>query len=165
MDDNSPAPDDKPESRENTASSKPIGKPRKDTKRLGELGELAFIMKSTSMGITASRPFGDRKPYDFLVEGGKRLFRVQVKSVFTKAKDHRGYSVGVSQHRRSGRAIYTADDIDFIAAYVAPCDTWYLIPVESLGTRKFIRLYPRGTIRKAAGLFEKYKEVWHLLKS
>jgi len=138
---------------------------KKDPKRWGEFGELAFMMKSISVGITASHPFGDRKPYDFLVEGGRPLFRVQVKSVFSVRKKYEGYPVLVSQHRGKTRVPYTSDDIDFIAAYIASLDVWYLIPVESLGKRKFIRLYPNGTKTQGAGLFEHYREAWHLLKS
>ena len=140
-------------------------KTKKDSKRWGELGELAFVMKSTSVGITASRPYGDRKPYDFLVEAGRRLFRVQVKAVFTAQKGHRGYSIATCQHHLKGRLTYTSEDIDFIAAYVAPYGAWYLIPVDAVGNRKFVRLYPNGVKKQGAGLFEHYREAWHLLKS
>ena len=56
----------------------------------------------------------------FWFEAGGRLFRVQVKAVFTAQKEHRGYSIATSQHRLRGRATYTSEEIDFIAAYVAP---------------------------------------------
>jgi hypothetical protein len=158
-------PDNTPGSGEIPAPSKKQYKTKKDSKRWGELGELAFVLKSTSVGVTASRPFGDRKPYDFLVEGGRRLFRVQVKAVFTAQKGHRGYSIATCQHHLKGRAIYTSEDIDFIAGYVAPYDTWYLIPVDAVGNRKFIRLYPQGIKMQGAGLYEHYREAWHLLKS
>ena len=164
MDSNSRGPDHTPESCDIPIAPKPY-QPAKDTKALGELGELAFILKSTAEGITASRPFGDRKPYDFLVEGGRRLFRVQVKACFLAQKGRRGFSVGASQHRRRGRAAYTADEIDFLAAYIAQLDTWYVIPVDAIKGRKFVQLYPRGIPRKNAGLYEQYREAWHLLKS
>ncbi len=140
--------------------------PRRDTSHWGELAELAFIMKATSLGITASKPYGDRRPYDFLAEHGKRLSRVQVKSVFTNpgGQWRFGYSIGTSQHRYRGRAIYTAEEIDFIAAFVGPHDAWYLIPVDALGGRKFIRVYPGEKKNPRAGLFEHYREAWHLLK-
>ena len=137
----------------------------RDTKHWGELGELAFIMKTASLGITASKPFGDRRPYDFLVEHGQRLSRVQVKSVFTRQPGRYGYSICVSQHGyHKKRATYTAAQIDFIAAYVAPHDAWYVIPLDALCGRQFVRLYPAGKKRSHAGLFEKYREAWHLLK-
>ena len=100
------------------------------------------------------------------MECGPRLLRVQVKSVFTVRDGHHrfGFPIAVSQHRRSGRATYTADEIDFIAAFVAPHDTWYVIPVDALSIRKFIRVYPAGKKRVDAGLYEQYCEAWHLMK-
>jgi len=117
---------------------------RRDTRHWGELAELAFIMKSASLGITASKPFGDRRPYDFLIEHGRRLLRVQVKGVFTNQGGpwRFGYSIGTSQNRYAGRTAYTAEDIDFFAAFVGPFDAWYLIPLDAISGRKFIRLYP-----------------------
>ena len=139
----------------------------RDASRWGELGELAFVLKAASVGITASKPFGDRRPYDFLVEHGQRLLRVQVKSVFTSQGGSRrfGFSVAVSKHPRSGKRVtYTADQIDFIVAFVAPHDAWYVIPVDAISGRTFIRLYPTGATRSDAGRFEPYREAWHLLK-
>jgi hypothetical protein len=139
----------------------------REASRWGELGELAFALKAASVGITASKPFGDRRPYDFLVEHGQRLLRVQVKSVFTSpgGPGRFGFSVAVSQHLRGGKRVtYTADQIDFIVAFVAPHDAWYVIPVDAIKGRKFIRLYPGGATRSDAGRFEPYREAWHLLK-
>jgi PD-(D/E)XK endonuclease len=142
------------------------GPPKKDTKSWGDLAELTFVPKTASLGITASKPYGDRRPYDFLVECGQRLLRVQVKSVFTIGRGERrfGFPIAVSQHRLSGRATYTADEIDFIAAFVASHDAWYVIPVDALSTRKFIRVYPAGKKRVDAGLYEHCREAWHLMK-
>ena len=84
---------------------------KKDTKRSGDLAELTFVLKTASLGITASKPYGDRRPYDFLVECGPRLLRVQVKSVFTVRDGHHRVSVA----RALGR-----DDID---AYVTEVKT------------------------------------------
>ena len=136
-----------------------------DTKRLGDIAELTFVLKAASLGITASKPFGDRRPYDYLVECGPRLLRVQVKSVFTRRPgEHRfGFPIAVSQRRRTGLATYTADEIDFIAAFVAPLSAWYVIPVDALSSRKFIRLYPGGKKRVDAGRYEQYREAWHLM--
>jgi len=142
-------------------------KERRDTKRSGDVAELTFVLKAASLGITASKPFGDRRPYDYLVECGQRLLRVQVKSIFTthRGRNRFGFNISVSQHRDGGRAHYTADEIDFIAAFVAPHDAWYVIPLDALSTRKGIRLYPDGKKRVDGGLFEQYREAWHLLKN
>jgi hypothetical protein len=60
---------------------------------------------------------------------------------------------------------YTIKEIDFIAAYIARYDAWYLIPIESLGKFKYIRLYPTGRkLKRGGGLYEQYRDAWRLLK-
>ena len=142
----------------------PARKPRFDASRHGEVGELAFALKATSLGLTPSRPYGDRRPYDFLLECGSRVLRIQVKSVFTPRAGYKNrYSVGVCQTTRTGSVAYKTNEIDFIVAYVAPCHAWYVIPVKVLQGRKVIYVYPEGKRRKGAGAYEPYREAWHQL--
>ena len=54
---------------------------RGHTKRKGELSELAFAYKAVSMGFGVSKPYGDSERFDFIVTSGRRVWRVQVKSV------------------------------------------------------------------------------------
>ncbi len=58
------------------------------------------------------------------------------------------------------------EDVDFIAAFIARYDAWYLIPIESLGNLKNIRLYPTGRkLKRPGGRYECfYREAWGLLK-
>src|SRR5882724_7168430 len=78
-------------------------KPRFDASRHGEMGELAFILKATSLGLTPSRPYGDRRPYDFLLECGSRVLRIQVKSVFTnRPRDGHRFFVNAGISRNTG---------------------------------------------------------------
>jgi hypothetical protein len=135
-----------------------------DTKRLGEIAELAFILKATSLGFTPSRPYGDRRPYDFLLECGNRVLRIQVKSVFNnRPRDGHRFSVNVGKTRKKSHTGYTAEDVDFVVAYVASQNAWYVIPIDALARRTFINLYPLGKTRSIGGEFEKYREAWHLL--
>jgi hypothetical protein len=139
--------------------------PRFDASRHGEVGELAFILKATSLGLTPSRPYGDRRPYDFLLECGSRVLRIQVKSVFTCRPGYKDrFSLGACQQTRTGSVAYKTNEIDFIVAYVAPLNTWYVIPVKVLLGRKVIYVYPLGKRRKNAGMYETYREAWHLLR-
>ena len=140
------------------------------TKRMGELAELAFMYRAASEDIGVARPYGDSHPYDFLVQHGRRLARVQVKSCFTK-RDRRqaGFTILARHRMKKGAGLaYSREDVDFIAAYVAPCQVWYLIPVEALNGGISIRVYPGlplGQKTKRVGAFyETYREAWHLLK-
>src|SRR5580658_10781717 len=102
------------------ASKKPrrklrsIGRSAQYTKRKGIIAELIFVVKAASMGFAASKPYGDCEPYDVIIEENGRLFRIQVKSVFTTSRW--GYSVCVTRKRyqKSGVA-YSPHEIDFIA--------------------------------------------------
>src|SRR5436190_12174723 len=78
-----------------------VRKPRFDASRHGEVGELAFVLKATSLGLAPSRPYRARLPYDFLLDCGGRVLRIQVKSVFTNRPGYQDrFSVGVCQHNR-----------------------------------------------------------------
>jgi PD-(D/E)XK endonuclease len=69
----------------------------------------------------------------------------------------------VNAHRRSGgRAVpYRIGEIDFIAAYIIPEDTWYIIPLHAV--RGTSLLFRRKKDRRP-GLYDRYKEAWHLLR-
>ena len=136
------------------------------TKRMGELAELAFMYRAASEGIGVARPYGDSHPYDFLVQHGRHLARIQVKSCFSPEQPgHTGFPIIVACHWGRGKLGYSIEEIDFIAAFIAPHDTWYLIPIEALGKNKNIRLYPGGRkLKRPGGFYESYREAWQLLK-
>jgi hypothetical protein len=90
-----------------------------DTKELGDLGELPFVLAASAMGLAVSKPFGDCRRYDLILDSGRRLLRIQVKSLYTRPQQG-PYRVNSSRHRRAGRLAYTIDEIDFLAAYMLP---------------------------------------------
>jgi len=40
------------------------------------------------------------------------------------------------------KVVYTADDVDILAAHIVPLDVWYVIPVGALAAGTNPRLYP-----------------------
>jgi len=133
------------------------------SKRKGMMAELIFVVKAASMGFAVSKPYGDCEPYDLVVEEGGRLLRIQVKSVFSTARW--GYTVAVARrHYRGPMTQYSAEEIDFIAAYVVPHDVWYIVPISEIGSSTQIHLYPEGAKRINGAHFEKYREAWDLLR-
>jgi PD-(D/E)XK endonuclease len=132
-------------------------------KRKGEFVELVFVVKATGLGFAVSKPYGDSEPYDLIVEADGRLLRIQVKAAFTTHRQ--GYSVSTARHGRGHEPRkYSARDIDFIAAYVAPHQVWYIVPVKETATRAHICLYPMGAKNTQGGRYEKYREAWGLLR-
>jgi PD-(D/E)XK endonuclease len=69
----------------------------------------------------------------------------------------------INAHRRTGRraVAYRPGEIDFIAAYIIPEDTWYIIPLHAV--RGTSLLFRRKKDRRPS-LYAQYKEAWHLLR-
>jgi len=53
---------------------------RHNTKHIGNLAELAFMLQAATQGFPVAKPFGDNEHYDVLVDARQRLWRVQVKA-------------------------------------------------------------------------------------
>ena len=221
-----------------------------NTKRRGELAELAFTLKAASLGFGVSKPFGDSERYDTIVDareliptrnhrckpdcptlqaahGGRRacqtpahvdatlahvetmarvetaassvsrsearapappastcpalrvlrtvdvappwcplhptppLWRVQIKC---STQLDTGGLYRINAHRRTGgRAVpYLPGEIDCLAAYIIPEDTWYIIPLEAFLGLTSLLLRRRADPKP--GLYDEYKEAWHLLR-
>jgi len=127
------------------------------TKRRGEVAEAAFLLKAASLGFTVAKPWGESDRYDFLVDCGARAWRVQIKSAHCSGKN--GYSFHACGNRQN--VVYTAADIDFLIAYIAPEDVWYVLPIEVFQKIKSVKFFPSS--RRRMSKFEKYREAWCLL--
>lgn len=138
------------------------------TKRRGELAELVFQLIATRMGFAVSKPYGDSERYDFVLDSrqphpdfrlASLLWRVQVKASSQIAG---GFYRVKTSHRRGNRDIrYHPGEIDFIAAYIIPEDTWYIIPIHAVGATSL--LFRRKEDHRPS-LYSRYKEAWHLLR-
>jgi hypothetical protein len=126
-------------------------------KQQGELGELAFLHKAADLGFGVAKPYGDSAGYDFILDSGERFWRVQVKSIY-KTSRH-GYQ---AKAQRCDHSPYTAEQIDFLVAYVVPRDIWYVIPVDCISVSTSLGFYPSGC-RRNSGRYEAYREAWHLM--
>jgi hypothetical protein len=135
---------------------------RGDPKRLGEVSQLAFLLKAKMMGLKVALPWGDSERWDCVVwarEGGAML-RVQVKG--TGRLYRRGYEVQpVHATRGQGKKRYTKKDIDVVVGHVQPLDVWYLIPIEKVGRAKSLRFYPG--IESRSPRWEEWREKWEVL--
>ncbi len=127
---------------------------------MGELSELDFLRKAMGMGMLVSKPWGDSDRYDFVVDTGGRLWRVQVRSTETRF-GARGYAVHASVYVRRKIVGLTAKDIDVIVGYIAHRDIWYVVPVRAFVPRKNLWFYPDGS--KKGAMFEKYRDAWWVM--
>jgi len=101
----------------------------RNTKRRGELAELVFLLIATRLGFGVSKPYGDSERYDFILDSRRPnprhdppLWRIQVKCSTQLLNGL--YRVNAF-HSSGGRAVpYLPGEIDFLAAYIIPEDTW-----------------------------------------
>jgi hypothetical protein len=144
---------------ERTPQTAPLAHGPLNTKEKGELGELAFLHKAASLGFGVAQPHGDSERYDFILDSGKCFWRVrvQVKSIF-------GLVQGMYRIRctHGDKVPYTAEEIDFLVAYIASQDLWYVIPVNCVPASAVLAFYPSGRER-GSGRFEAFREAWHLM--
>jgi hypothetical protein len=132
---------------------------RLSSKELGEAVEARFLSVAVFLGLIVAKLWGDNRPFDFYVAAGEntRPNRVQVKG--SRDKHHRGYRFNC-MHTGEARP-YTAKEIDVIAAYVVPTDTWYIVPVAAVKHLRGFKVYPDRPDCK--GRFERYRDRWDLL--
>jgi hypothetical protein len=112
------------------------------SKQRGELAEMMFMVKAAKEGLATAKPYGDSRRYDFIVDTGRRLWRVQVKSSSRLCKG--AYHVSSNRHSSGRMMAYRASEIDLVIAYVVPENSWFVIPLKAFAPRKSLRLYPKG---------------------
>ena len=128
-----------------------------ENKNLGELAELAFMRKAASMGFAVAKPWGDSDRYDVIVRFEKLFWRVQVKSVLGMHPSRCSYRVKTTGGRHS---TYSADEIDFLVAYVFPKDVWYVFPAAIIAGRSSVCVRPESTKCRLL----QYREAWDLMR-
>jgi hypothetical protein len=131
------------------------------TKLRGELAELLFFFLATKMGFVLSKPYGDSRRYDFVLDNGKTLYRIQVKCT-THLVENGLYHLNA--HRRvNGKAVaYTLEEIDFFAAYVVPDDSWFILPLRDVLGCTSLMFRAKGDGRPH--IYDCYREAWDLLR-
>ena len=124
----------------------------------GDIAEARFIGKAMSLGFTVLWPFGNQEPFDFVLRMGRRLTRVQVKSAWGDDGLGTYHFVSVLCRRTRGPRPYSSKEVDFVVAYVAPVDAWFVIPIRALRKQTQFSLSLGGRSRLG-----RYREKWELM--
>lgn len=128
-------------------------------KSAGEIAESRFLLRALENGYSVSIPFGDNQKYDFILDNGKTLLRIQIKSSGRELSET-GALKGTVSHGRTKKSYYTRDDIDLLCYYVACVDSFYILPVAKISSRKTIYLYPK----KEDCSWRDFQENWEIIK-
>jgi len=113
-------------------------------KAKGELTEANVLTRLMELGYTVSTPFGENCDYDFVVDDGVELRRVQVK---TGRKEDGKVVASLSRTRvnskGSTRVHYEEGSIDAFVVYCHETDSAYWIDADDAGTVQIsIRIEP-----------------------
>ena len=131
-------------------------------KRRGSQYEAAFATQALKRGLDILEPYGDYMPYDLMVQNGDgRILRVQVKGTGNQIKNKPGYNV-IAASGNSTKTPINPDEVDVLAAYVEPEDTWYVIPVVKLKGNVSVYLNPKT---KRNGRYEVWREAWNVFQN
>lgn len=121
-------------------------------KTTGEIAEMLFTARAMQEGLNVLEPVSDNVTYDRVVECAGKFFRVQVKSSQFKEEGRTCWNFRV--WKGGAKEAYVVEDFDYLAAYVMPEDTWYLLPV--------------GIVKKCLCLggehYKEYKNNWEVFK-
>lgn len=115
----------------------------KNTQVKGAITEQKCFLKCIQQGWIVSKPLFDNARYDFIIDTGSKLLRIQVKTSAWLDDSHTAFSFnGYSQHSLSlgnKRMHYTNKEIDYFMT--EKDNVYYLYPVTEEGfTHKILRL-------------------------
>ena len=111
------------------------------TDQKGAVAEAKIATAAIELGVDVFRPFSDGARYDLIFDLGQRLMRVQCKTAVLHG-DVLAVPWYSARRNRHGfvKRLYTADEIDAVAAYSPDLGRCFLLPIERFGTRTYVQL-------------------------
>jgi hypothetical protein len=125
---------------------------------LGEIGEVAFLHKAMTVGLVVAKPYGHINRFDFIVEARGHLWRVQVKAGGSQRFGL--YALSTRCHRGGLSVSYSVSEVDFLAAYIVPEDSWVILPAVVTANHETLMIRPKGYVH--GDPYAEYREAWHL---
>lgn len=110
------------------------------------MAEFMFDIKAIGMGLIVCRPIHSGTCYDRIVDNGSRIYRVQIKSAWSKPKD-RNFRFMLTKNNNGA---YKKNEVDVFACYVSEGDCWYITPNNSKRTLSVVQT--------------EYKENWSIFE-
>lgn len=119
-----------------------------NSKDVGIETELEVLTKLVKLGFIVSQPYGDNAPYDFIVDNGEKLLKIQVKT----AEERQNNSLRISLSKREGskrikRKKYKNLKIDGVIAYSKTKKEFYYINLHKYKISE-IHLRDKNTVKK-----------------
>jgi len=104
----------------------------------GLYSELRFTLECVKRGIKVSTPASSKSVYDFVVDVGDKIYRIQVKSHWRKANHNNIFELDVRRQRNKNQS-YKSIEVDFFVVYIYHLDGFFVFPNKG---QKTISLNP-----------------------
>ena len=121
----------------------------------GYITEQKFIIEAMQHDLVVSKPVTNTEIYDFIIDNGDKLYKVQVKKSWKDKSDRNIVCIRSSYPRSNIRHYLTENKIvDFLAVDCREESNWYIIPIDAIrGIKSNI------AVRKT-GEYAKYINNW-----
>lgn len=125
-----------------------------DNHVFGQSVEAMFDQKCKELGLKCVKAHSSR-PWDRVIHAANGIFKIQVKATRTLSRVNKGnrnyvWAYCVSGVRENKAKSPYAEDVDFMAIYVAPIAKWFVMPAkESTAKRLKIARNPEGRMLRA----------------
>jgi len=129
-------------------------------KKMGTIYEVQFRMDALKQGFDVFNPEGDYSLVDAIVlnQVGKS-FRVQVKGTSKRSDVDLGRTTKYKCIMHAAKEDATAKEVDVLACYIAPKNTWYLLPMtRAIGRQSFV-FFPS---KDSKSQWEPYRNNWDI---
>tara|TARA_R110000824_G_scaffold16347_3_gene67876 strand:- start:238 stop:729 length:492 start_codon:yes stop_codon:yes gene_type:complete len=135
-----------------------------NAKAIGCMGETLFAFRAMQEGLIVSQPMGDNSPYDFLVDNGDDILKVQIKSSGWNENEgtQRSPKYGFTLKHSQKNTTYDSDDVDFFGLVVLPIQEIWIVPQKALDGVTKANVWP---FNNSNGAMADYRDQWILLKS
>lgn len=127
-----------------------------DTKNTGCALELEFAVECIRRGAIVSQPIGDNAPYDFIVDFGMKIYKVQIKSTSSNITNT-CRNVPQVNGPSSVAVKYNEKEIDIIAT--KNNGVWFLFSDPHLLPTR-IRINLEGSSKQK---YMYVREAWHII--
>lgn len=134
-----------------------------NSKQIGDITELQCITYFYKLGFDISIPYGENSRYDFIIDNGYELFRIQCKTCNFKGDYIIIPCRSIRTNRKGNHVVrYSKNEIDYFATYFN--DRCYLISVDEDINVKSLRIKPPKNNQKTKISYLQDYELENVLK-
>ncbi|MFT5765669.1 MAG: hypothetical protein ACI8X3_003106 [Saprospiraceae bacterium] len=135
-----------------------------DTKLKGDIAEQAVILEALKREWEVLRPIGDRLSYDYVLDIGNCLIKIQVKSAWYD-EQKKNYVVDNRRTKTNRRTMVRSNykDQDFAILYIQELQVFYVMPIEVFNAYGSEIHLVEEEKRQRKPKSSEYREAWDLM--